>query len=106
MIATIGRSLGHQLMPVKYCMEVPASNINASILCSVSSRCAFFIRASLSFTVMGSASLVIGCGIPPANPDCFVCASDWREFIPTIPVAAARAERLIKSLLLSVIQNN
>ena len=55
------RSLGHQLMPVKYFNVVPASITSASIFCSINKRCAFAMRAILSCKVMGTASMLIDC---------------------------------------------
>ena len=96
MMATIVRSLGHQLMPVKYCIDVPQSSTRASILFSISRRCALAIRPSLSLMVMGSASA-------DNNGNAISFCAGVKELSPeTRPVAAAVAERLINALLFNV----
>jgi hypothetical protein len=60
MIATIVLSLGPQLMPVKYTMEVPESSNKAAILFSAISRCALSMRVCLSCALIGTTSPVIG----------------------------------------------
>ena len=104
-MAAIVRSLGHQLMPVKYSSDVPDSRINAPIFCSVSKRWAFATRAPLSCAEMGNTSAVIGCSLSSVVAAPFDLSGEEQELIPaTTPVAAAMAERLIKSLLFNVIQ--
>jgi hypothetical protein len=104
-MATIVRSLGHQLTPVKYSIDVPQSSTNAAILFFASSCCALSIRDSLSAFEIGFVSaesdeklLLVSFGFDASGPE--------HELRPGITLAVTdRAPSLIKSFLFTFIKN-
>ena len=105
-MATIVRSLGHHLTPVKYSKEVPLSNISAPMLFLASSCCAFVILNSRSSLEIGFTSSDSEKSILEGLSNVFATAED--EAFPTLGIKltmTASAPTLIKSFRFKLIRH-